>query len=133
MNFKKFWKIYVIWAAISLVAGTGIFLGFYFGQEASIRGALNGTSFSGIILLGIAGLCFVAREGFFDIFAYGFKQMGAMIFTKDPNSLKDFPGYKEDKRNIRKFGSKYYVIIALAGLLFITAFIILRIIFSSSY
>lgn len=133
MKIKKFWKIYVVWLVISIALGVGIFLGFYLGNNKSMQGALNGTSFSGIILLCLAGLCIIGREGFFDIFAYGFKQMGAMIFTKDPNSLKDFPGYKEDKKNIRKFGSKYYYVIAIVGLLFMIAFVILRIKASSMY
>lgn len=133
MKFKKFWKVYLIWLVSCLVVGAGIFCAFYFGGGKGKVAALNGTSFTGIILVCLAGLMWVAREGFFDFLSYGFKQMGAMIFTKDPNSLKDFPGYKEDKRNVRKFASKYFVIVAFVGLLFVIAFIILRIIWKDLY
>ena len=62
------------------------------------------------------------------IFAYGFRQMGTMIFSKKPNEIKDFPGYKERKNELRKKRSNYYLAFIAIGLLFLLATIIIYII-----
>lgn len=133
MKFKKFWKTYLITFFISLAVGVGIFCAFFFGGDQTPLAALNGTGFSGVIMLCLAGLMFVAREGFFDFASYGFKQMGAMIFTKEPSQFNDFPGYKQYKQEIRKGRSKYYVIILIVSALLLIAYLVLRLVYSDLY
>ncbi len=133
MNFRKFWKTYLITFFVTSAIGSGAFCLYYFLMGKGLLNACNGTSLVGIFLICACGLIYVSREGFFDIFGYGFKQLGTMIFGRKPNAYNDFPGYKEQKRVYRVKSSKYFVIIGIVGLLFVTAFIILRIRLSYYY
>ena len=120
-------KPYIIAAIISIIIGAGIFLIFFLTNKTML-GALNGTAYSGIILLSIGGLSFIAKEGFFDFASYGFKQLGSMIFGRTPNAYNDFAGYKDYKMERRKKQSNYYLSFLIVGVLFILAFIILKLI-----
>lgn len=133
MKFKKFWKTYLVTFFISCAIGAGIFCAFYFGGDKTPLAALNGAGFSGVIMLCLSGLMFVAREGFFDFASYGFKQMGAMIFTKEPTQFNDFPGYKQYKQELRKGRSKYYVIILIVSALLLITYLVLRLVYNDIY
>ena len=119
------WKPYIIAGIIALVIGVGIFLLFFL-RKKSIHGALNGTSYAGIILIGVGGLIFVAKEGFFDFAAYGFKQMGAMLFGRVPNAYNDYPSYRDYKNEKRKKSSNFYLSFIAIGLLFLFTYLILK-------
>ena len=125
MKKKINFKPYIIAGIISIIIGVGIFLAFFL-LNKSMYGALNGTSFAGIILLSLGGLSFVAKEGFFDFASYGFKQLGTMIFGQKANSYNDYPSYRDYKNERRKKQSNYFISILIVGLLFIIAFIILK-------
>lgn len=127
---RKSFKEYLITSIISFVIGVGIFLLVYFIRGKGLVGASDGCLLSAAILISACGLIYVTREGFFDIFAYGFKQLGSMIFSKKANANNDFPGYKEEKRIFRQNKTRYYLFIGLVGLVFVTAFIIIKIILS---
>ena len=90
--------------------------------------AINGVSIAAIVLLGVGGLIFVSFEGFFDIFSFGFKQLGTSMFGKKGNETKDFAGYKEQNRIKREEQPKIFLPIIIAGLVFLLAMIVLRII-----
>lgn len=122
------WKVHIITSIIFLIIGVGIFLAFFLTNK-TLYGALNGTAFSGIILLSFGGLSWVAREGFFDFASYGFKQMGSMIFGRKPNAYNDYPSYREYRDERRKTAPHFYVSILIIGVLFIVAYIILRLFF----
>ena len=125
LNLKKHYKSYLISFIIAIVVGLIPFF-----LVSFINGsALDGVTLAAIILLGLGGLMFVANEGFFDIFAYGFKQMGTAMFGKKPNANNDFPGYKEDKRLKREESPKIFFSFLIAGCIFLLALIILKIIF----
>ena len=128
LNLKKFYKAYLIALAVSLVVGLIPFLLVFFNREGGIFGAAEGSTIAAIILLGIGGLAFVSYEGFFDIFVYGFKQLGSSMFSKKPNENNDFPGYKEAKRTKRTESPKLFLSILIAGALFLIIMIILRIV-----
>ena len=120
------WKPYIIAGIISLLLGIGIFCIVYF---AAGLPAVDGTAFGALILISAGGLIWVAREGFFDLASYGFRQFGNMIFSKKANQFNDFAGYKEAKRETRENRSKYYLSLLAVGALFLIATIILYIIF----
>ena len=125
LNFKKFLAYYLIAFGIAIVVGLIPFFLLFF-----INGsALDGVTLATVITLGLGGLMFVAHEGFFDIFAYGFKQMGTAMFSKKANANNDFPGYKESKRTKREEGPKIFLSVLAAGLLFLIALIVLKIVF----
>ena len=122
------WKVHIITSIISMIIGVGIFLAFYLTNK-TLYGALNGTAFSGIILLSFGGLSWVAREGFFDFASYGFQQMGSMIFGRKPNAYNDYPSYRDYQNEKRKTQPHFYVSILIIGVLFIIAYVILRLFF----
>ena len=119
-------KPYIISGIISLLLGVFIFILFFLILK---RPALDGTAYAAIILISSAGLIWVAREGFFDIFSYGFRQLGSTILSKKANEYNDYSGYRQFKNEIREKRSKYYFSIAITGLLFLVATVILYLIY----
>lgn len=119
-------KPYIISGIISLLLGIFIFILFFLILK---RPALDGAAYAAIILISSAGLIWVAREGFFDIFSYGFRQLGSTILSKKANEYNDYSGYRQFKNEIREKRSKYYFSIALIGLLFLVATVILYLIY----
>ena len=119
-------KPYIISGIISLLLGVFIFILFFLILK---RPALDGTAYAAIILISSAGLIWVAREGFFDIFSYGFRQLGSTILSKKANEYNDYSGYRQFKNEIREKRSKYYFSIAVVGLLFLVATVILYLIY----
>lgn len=132
-NIKKYPKAYIIALIISMVLGVTSFLLFYFLGNRNIISLLNGTGVTGMILLGVAGLCIVSRFGAFDTLSYGFKQMFSSWFAKQANKYNDMAEYKEEKNRVRENGSYYYLSIIVVAILFIIAYIILEIYKSVNY
>ena len=131
MKFKehvlKHLKTYIITLVISLIVGATIFLLYYFLQEQTLYGAMNGVGVAGAILLGVGLLCLVARLGAFDTMSYGFRQLFSSMFSKDANRYNDMVEYKEAKDVTRKNASHYYVIMMIVSILFFIAYIALSI------
>ena len=127
-NFKKFFKSYLIATCVSLTFGVAIFLICFFVTDQSLSAAVNGLTYATIILLCFGGLMFVANEGFFDMIAYGFKQVGSSMFGKKGNENNDFIGYKEQARTKREAKPKIYLSVLVAGCVFLIAMIVIRIV-----
>ena len=126
MKKKINWKPYIISGIISLLSGVFIFILLFLILK---RPAMDGTAFASILLISSAILIWVSREGFFDIFSYGFRQFSSSVFSKKPNQFNDFSSYKEYKFEIRDKRSKYYLSMALVGTLFLIATLVLYIIY----
>ena len=122
VELKKFYKSYLISLGIFFAIGLTIFLIFFF-----VLSPIDGATLSSVILLGLGGLMFVANEGFFDIFSYGFKQLGTAMFRKKANDENDFPNYKEQKRTKREETPKYFLSALAVGVIFLIVMIALRI------
>ena len=120
------WKPYIISGIISLLFGTFIFILF---AVILKRSPVDGTAYASIILISFAGLIWVTREGFFDIFSYGFRQLGTSIFSKKANEYNDFSTYKNYKYEIREKRPKIYLSLLIVGGLFLLATIILALIY----
>lgn len=90
--------------------------------------AVDAVSCSAIILLGIGGLMYVANEGFFDIFSYGFKQMFSSMFAKKANENNDFAAYKDGLTAQREMKAKIYLSVLASGAIFLIAMIVVRIV-----
>ena len=122
-KFKKNLKYYLIAAAVALAFGIGFFCLFFFVRASRVGyGLLNwqdSTIIVGIILGCAGALMGVAREGFFDIFAYGFKQLGGAIFSKHPHNYNDYPGYREDKKEKRVSSPKLFVSVLIVAAAFL--------------
>ena len=128
INFKKHWKSYLITFIVSLVIGVLAFIFVFLSHDMVFIDAVDGVTLAMVILFGVGGLMFVGYEGFFDIFAYGFKQMGDALFRKKANEHNDFAAYKEDKTTQRTERPKLFLSFLVSGTLFLIAMIVLRII-----
>ncbi len=126
-HIRKYLKVYLITAVVSLAVGAGIFCLYYFLRDQTLIAAIDGVSMAGVILLGVGILCLLARLGAFDTMSYGFKQMFSSMFAKEANKYNDMAGYKEEKREKRASSSYYYVVMMIVSLLFFIAFAILEI------
>lgn len=56
----------------------------------------------GVIYLGVLGLWFVARQGFFDLFAYQFSNWFSSFRKGSPKKYKDVYTYKEIQKEKRR-------------------------------
>lgn len=122
----------IITFVISLGVGGIIFLIYFLlnkDRYGEISAGCNATILSAIILVSSGVLVWLSRLGAFDTFAYGFKQLGSSIFSKNPQKYNNMVEYKQDKYEKRKEKTNYYLFIILAGLLFGVATLILEIIY----
>lgn len=122
----------IITLVISLGVGGIIFLIYFLlnkDRYGGISAGCNATILSAIILVSSGVLVWLSRLGAFDTFAYGFKQLGSSIFSKNPRKYNNMVEYKQDKYEKRKEKTNYYLFIILAGLLFGVATLILEIIY----
>ena len=129
-NFRKFFVAYLWTFIISIVVGITVFLLLFFlgPNQISMIGALDGSTIAALALLGIGGLAFIANQGMFDSFSYGFGQLGSAIFAKKANKYNDYQGYLEKKRAIRASSPKYFMAILFASIPYLIATLILFII-----
>ena len=118
-------KPYLIAGIISFVLGVFIFILIFLILN---KPAVDGLAFASLALLASSGLIWVAREGFFDIFSYGFKQLGNSMFSKKPNEFNNYSEYKNAKNEVREKRSKYFISVAIVGAFFLLATIIVFII-----
>ena len=132
-NIVKYFKVYLIVFLISVAIGLGIFLTFYFVQNQTLVGAINGTGVSFISLFGIATLIWIGNHGAFDSMSYGFKQMFTSMFNKSANKYNDFATYKEETNEKRKQSPKFYFVMLFVSILFLIAFGVLEIVKFSIY
>ena len=91
----------------------------------------DGFTLASFVLFAIAVFMWLGREGVFDIFSYGFKQFGSVHFTKNPTQFNDFPGYKEEKYQIRAKRAKTFITVFIVAALFLLIGIILMIVWNS--
>lgn len=134
-KFRKDFKYYLIAAAITLAIGIGFFCLFFFLRGRTIgHGLVNwqdSLMIVGVILLCCGGLMAVAHEGFFDIFSYGFKQLGSSMFAKNAKTYNDFPGYKEDKKQKRNTSPKYFAVVLVVAAVFLVAALVVYLVLKS--
>ena len=128
-RFVKYRKANFITLLISLVVGAGIFLLFFFTLGKDLMSSVNASTISAGILIGGGILVWVTFEGLFDMAAYGFRQLGHAMFNRhNPAKYDDFPDYKQKKIEKRSDSPDIYLPIIFAGVLFLIATIVLRII-----
>lgn len=122
-NLRRNLKYYFIAGGVSLAFGIALFCLFFFIRKPRVGTGLDNWFDSGfiagIILVCVGALMGVARDGFFDIFAYGFKQMGSALFSKKAHAYNDYPGYREDKKNKRASSPKLFISVLIVSALFL--------------
>lgn len=122
----------LITAAIALIIGVFVFLLYFFLKGMKLIDAVDGATLAGAIVFGVAILMLLAKLGAFDTFAYGFKQLGSMMFTKTPSKYNDMATYKKEKMEARKKSGNYYIPVLIISGLFFVAVLILYIIFKTT-
>lgn len=133
-RFKKYWKTLLITFIISLLVGVGLFFTMFFTGGRALKASTDGAALAAAVLLCSAGLVWVTRLGAFDTFAFGFKQLGHMMFTREkPNEYNSMREYNDKKMVKRASSPDFYLPILAAGTLFLIATIVLAIIFEIRY
>lgn len=125
----------LISGGIALALGALIFLLYFFLNEEgrTLKTACNGAALSGGILLCGGLLIWLARLGVFDIFAFGFIQLGTILFSRDVLKNQTFVEYKQKRVEKVKNKSKYYFVIMIVSGLFFIALAVLEIMFNIKY
>jgi len=129
---KKHWKINLITFFVSLLLGGGIFCLIFFLRNMTIIAAVDGAAIGSVVVIFLGLLMLVHFLGAFDTFAFGFKQLGTMIFSKDPRKDNSYQEYREDKILKRANSSYNFVIVILTGSLLSISIIVLEIIYRTS-
>lgn len=128
IELKKYFKSYLYAFLLFFVIALTIFFIYFILNNFTLYASINGSSLSAIILLGLGGLMFVSYEGFFDIFSYGFKQLGMAMFGKKANENNNFAEYKEQSRTKKENKPKLFLSSLAVGIIFLIVMIVLRII-----
>ena len=129
IQFKKHWLTNLITFFISIVVGGIIFCALFFSRPIDMISAINSATLGSLSVLAMGLLMMVAHFGFFDIFAFGFKQMFTMIFAKNPNGAGQFHEYREKQTEKRDSSSYNFITVIAAGLLLSISIIVLEIIY----
>lgn len=132
LQIKKHWKINLIVFIVSLLVGFGIFSLIFFLRNKTIVAAVDGAAIGSTVVLFFGLLMLVAHLGAFDTFAFGFKQLGSMLFAKDARRDGTYQEYKKNKAVKREDLSYSFLIVILTGLLLSISIIVLEIIYHAS-
>ena len=133
IQFGKYWLVNLITFLISMVVGAIIFLLFFFLRNRSFMDALNGVSIASMVILFFGLLAWMGHLGAFDTFAFGFKQLGSMMFAKDARRDGSYSDYRDNKREKRQSSSYNFLSIIAAGLTLLIVVLVLEIIFHVKY
>ena len=129
-SFRKYRTRYIVAGVIGFLIGVGIFCLCFFLGGIHLISAINACTYSAIALVFSGALLWVAEQGIFDTFAYGFKQMFASAFNRKANVYNDMASYKQDKAVKRENSARIYVSLFFASILFVIAIIVLEIIYN---
>lgn len=99
----------------------------------TIIAAVDGAAIGSMIVIFLGLLMWVHHLGAFDTFAFGFKQLGGMLFAKDPRKEGTYQEYREDKITKRVKSSYNFVIVILTGCLLSISIIVLEVIYHTNF
>ena len=129
---KKYWKINLITFLIFLLIGGAIFCLMFFLRGKTIVAAVDGSALATVVVLFFGLLLWMHHLGAFDTFAFGFKQLGSMLFAKDARRDGKYAEYREQKIIKRRNSSYSFVIVIATGLLLSISLIILEVVYRTS-
>lgn len=129
---RKYWVVNLITFIISLVIFAGVFCAVFFTRPTkNIIDAIDGATVGSIVVLLLGLLMLMAHLGTFDLFAFGFKQMGSMLFAKDARKEGHYQDYREAKTAKRENSAYIFISVIFAGLFCSISILVLEIIFHS--
>ena len=130
IQIRKYWLANLITFIVSLFVFAAIFCAIFFTREVkNIIAAIDGAAIGSISVLSLGLLMWLSHLGTFDLFAFGFKQMGSMLFAKDARRDGYYADYRNDKMTKRSNSAYIFVSVILAGLLCALSVVVLEIIF----
>ena len=131
---RKYWIANLVTFLVSLAIFAGIFCAIFFTRPVkNIIAAIDGASIGTTVVLVLGFLMLLSHLGTFDLFAFGFKQMGAMMFAKNARKEGHYADYREEKMNARNNSAYIFVTVIFAGLLCAISIVVLEIIYKSSF
>lgn len=130
---RKHWITNLITFFVSLAIGVAIFLVMFLTRGRTIVAAIDGVTVGGLVVLAMGLLYWLGFLGAFDFVAFGFKQFGTMLFSKDPRKAGHYPDYQEGRRQKRLNSSYNFFIMMAVGLLILIALPILEIIYKTQF
>lgn len=129
---RKYWIANLITLAISLMIFAGIFCAIFFTRPVkNIIAAIDGSTIGTISVFSLGVLMWLSHLGTFDLFAFGFKQMGSMLFAKDAKRDGHYADYREDRMTKRTNSAYIFVSVIFASLLCAISVVVLYIIYGS--
>ncbi len=126
---RKYWLTNLITFLVSIAVGVGIFCAVFFSRTQSMIDAIDGATLGGLIVLLFGLLMMVSHFGAFDFVVFGFKQLFALMFSKDPKKNGEFVDYRDQMTEKRNASSYNFIATILAGLLLSISIIVLEIIY----
>ena len=130
---KKYWLINLITFLIALAVGAGLFCLMFFLRDQTLIAAVDGISLATFAVLFLGLLFWMGHLGAFDMFAFGFKQLGSMLFAKDARRDGTYVEYRDQKNEKRGASSYNFVAIIAAGVLLGVALIVLEIVYHTVF
>ena len=127
---RKHWITNLVTFIISLMIAALIFCLMFFLRDRSFSDAVSATGMAAIVVLLLGLLLWMSHLGAFDTFAFGFKQMGSMLFAKDARRDGSYADYRAEKTKKRDNSSYNFIAIIAAGLLLLIALVILEIVYN---
>lgn len=131
LQIRKHWLTNLVTLVVSLVVGAVIFCLMFFLRNMTLISAVDGIALATAVVILFGLLMLVNHLGAFDTFAFGFKQLGTMIFAKDARKEGPYHEYKENMAIKRQDSSYNFVIVIFVGLLFAIALVVLEIVYHS--
>lgn len=127
----RFTKDDLITFIILFLLGTTIFLlVFLLNSHPGLVSACDGAFAAGVSIIAALGLQVLSRLGAFDTFGYSFSLMVASFSPKVEKKYRDLFEYKNIKAEKRSNRKLYFVSYLIVGLGFITAALILSLVYN---
>ena len=129
---RKHWLSNLITFFVSLVVGVAIFLVMFLTRNRTIIAAVDGAALATAVVLLGGLLALMGHLGAFDLFVFGVKQLGSMLFAKNPRRDGDYADYRDEKQEKRVNSTYSFVAIIAAGIICLIALVVLEIIYNIS-
>lgn len=129
-QFRKHWITNLVTFIISLILAALIFCLMFFLRDRSFSDAVSAVGMAAIVISLLGLLLWMGHLGAFDTFAFGFKQVGSMLFAKDARRDGSYADYRAEKAKKRDNSSFNFIAVIFAGILLLIALIVLEIVYN---
>lgn len=128
-QFRKHWIANLVTFIFSLIVATVIFLLMFFLRDRNLASAVDGLGMAAMVVLLFGLLAWMAHLGAFDTIAFGFKQVGSMLFARNARRDGNYADYRSEKAEKRTSSAYSFISIIAAGVLLSIALLVLYIVY----